>query len=289
MHIKEFYSFLVKRETIRLAKEADAPWPWTDDQILRDYKFTNVHRSHDKTTRQLIELFYNKFGQTSKQEIILINCAIFRYFGTWEFAEALGWSPIFNPEMIMDLAKTRLKNRERVFTGAYIITNQGIKAPKQEVVVRHFLQPLWNARAGIVKIANDTNRWEPVMQAMAKIKGFGGTGFMAKEVTLDMMLCKFWLTEDQLPKDYKAWTPIGPGARRGLARIMGYDPDTKIKMDEMLERILSITAQQEFLWPEKFERLVPHDIQFQLCEFDKYERVRLGEGRPRSRYRHGQV
>ncbi|MCI0561982.1 MAG: hypothetical protein MN733_26135, partial [Nitrososphaera sp.] len=27
-----------------------------------------------------------------------------------------------------------------------------------------------------------------------------------------------------------------------------------------------------------------HDIQFQLCEFDKYERVRLCEGRPKSRY-----
>jgi hypothetical protein len=31
-------------------------------------------------------------------------------------------------------------------------------------------------------------------------------------------------------------------------------------------------------------RLELHDIQFQLCEFDKYERVRLGEGRPKSKY-----
>jgi len=32
-------------------------------------------------------------------------------------------------------------------------------------------------------------------------------------------------------------------------------------------------------------KLCPTDIQFGLCEFDKYERVRLGQGTPRSRYR----
>ena len=32
--------------------------------------------------------------------------------------------------------------------------------------------------------------------------------------------------------------------------------------------------------------LAPTDIQFQLCEFDKYLRVKLEEGRPRSRYKY---
>ena len=31
--------------------------------------------------------------------------------------------------------------------------------------------------------------------------------------------------------------------------------------------------------------LTAHDVQFCLCEFDKYERVRLGEGRPRALYK----
>ncbi len=35
----------------------------------------------------------------------------------------------------------------------------------------------------------------------------------------------------------------------------------------------------------KYPRLELRDIEHSLCEFDKYERVRLGEGRPRSMYK----
>ena len=38
-------------------------------------------------------------------------------------------------------------------------------------------------------------------------------------------------------------------------------------------------------WPEEWVELELHDIQFQLCEFDKYERVKHREGRPRSLYK----
>jgi hypothetical protein len=35
---------------------------------------------------------------------------------------------------------------------------------------------------------------------------------------------------------------------------------------------------------EKFPKLEMRDIEHSLCEFDKYERVRNGEGAPRGRY-----
>ena len=49
--------------------------------------------------------------------------------------------------------------------------------------------------------------------------------------------------------------------------------------------ILDLVLQQENYWPKEYGKLSPTDIQFQLCEFDKYERVRLGQGRPRSKYK----
>ena len=33
-----------------------------------------------------------------------------------------------------------------------------------------------------------------------------------------------------------------------------------------------------------WKKLCAQDVQNCLCEFDKYERVRLGEGRPKSKY-----
>ena len=38
-------------------------------------------------------------------------------------------------------------------------------------------------------------------------------------------------------------------------------------------------------WSGNYIELELHDIQFQLCEFDKYERVKHGQGRPRSKYK----
>jgi hypothetical protein len=125
---------------------------------------------------------------------------------------------------------------------------------------------------------------------MKSLPGFGGTGFMIKEVTLDtMFFSKFWPIQTlrggicrSCPLDYDTWTPVGPGAARGIARVTG----TPVKDPKrMLQAILDIGGAQGSLWPSNWGFLSPTDIQFGLCEFDKYERVRLDEGKPRSNYK----
>ena len=283
MLIEEFYAFINERENIRLRKEGGFPKPWTQDEVLQNYKFTNVFRKHDRTTVELRKRFYEKhYGQSSPEKIVLLNCAIARYFGTWEFMQAVGWQTKFDPELLKAVATERLKNKQRVFTGAYIITNQGIKAPKQDVVVDVFLTELWKAAEELVEIAMLTCSWEQTTEAMQRIQGFGGTGFMAKEILLDTMFCDFWKTDSGKPLDYWSWTPLGPGSLRGAARVV-----EKPKVDAIRCRaiIRDISDHQDELWNHSVDApLCPHDIQFQLCEFDKYLRVKNGEGRPRSKY-----
>jgi len=295
-----FFSFVEEREQIRLRKEADLPYPWTDDPILRDYKFTNVHRHHDRTSRELREMFYNPRFENS-MPTLLMNAAHYRYFGTYEFASALGWTS-FNDmdddhwEWVKELAEDRLANKERVFTGAYVITNQGISAPKQEVVVDYFLKALHKKAEELCKIAEDGYSWEAVATEMRKINGFGGSGFMTKEILLDTTYTSFWLNHNNIvnhpkdgrftfPADWDDWTPIGPGARRGAARVSGDEDAKPLKEDIAGDVIFQLGMNQDLFLPDEWDRLAPHDIQFQLCEFDKYERVRLGQGRPRSRYK----
>jgi len=292
-----FFSFVEEREQIRLRKEADLPYPWTDDPILRDYKFTNVHRHHDRTSRELRTQFYDKH-RGSSCKTLLMNAATFRYFGTYEFASALGWTEFRDMddnhwEWVKELAEDRLANKERVFTGAYVITNQGISAPKQEVVVDYFLKALQKAASEIAGLAINTQSWEKVADRMRLINGFGGSGFMTKEILLDTTYTKFWdnivdYPEDgqfSFPADWDSWTPIGPGARRGAARVNGDDSAKPLKEEAAGDVIDNLLFQQDLFLPNEWDTLAPHDIQFQLCEFDKYERVRLGQGRPRSRYK----
>ena len=292
-----FFSFVEEREQIRLRKEADLPYPWTKDSILRDYKFTNVHRHHDRTSRVLREKYYGPNFHADLQTI-LMNAATFRYFGTYEFADCIGWTNITEMdddhwEKVKDIAADRLWNKQRVFTGAYVITNQGISAPKQEVVVDYFLKALKASAAEIAEIAYTTQSWEKVATHMRQINGFGGSGFMTKEILLDCTYAMFWTNVVEHPKDgtfsfpadWDIWTPIGPGARRGAARVVGDDSAKPIGEEAAGEVIDVLGGLQELFLPADWDTLAPHDIQFQLCEFDKYERVRLGQGRPRSRYR----
>lgn len=292
LRAQAFFDFINEREEVRQRKLAGFSFPWTDDPILRAYKFTNVHRHHDRTSMELRERFYERYYNDDRRSI-LINCALFRYFGTWEFADAVGWQDYdkFDFQGVIDIADQRFRDNLRVFTGAYVITNQGISAPKQEVVVNYFLKDLHKATPRLLEIAQRTQKWEKVAEEMRRINGFGGTGFMTKEILLDTTYTGFWERKDQspdgsfsYPMDWKTWTPIGPGARRGAARILGDDSASSVSEGKSLWVIQELLSWVPMLWKHK-SQLVPTDIQFQLCEFDKYERVRLGQGKPRSRYR----
>ena len=302
-----FLDFIQEREQIRLRKEADfvakenfedpqGP-PWTDDLILREYKFTNVRRHHDRTSKFFRDTFYEDHFLDDRREI-LMNAALFRYFGTIEFAKVIGWQPFefFDFEGIKEVARRRLESGDRVFTGAYVITNQGISAPKQNVVVDYFLKGLHAQVDQICRVVQMTRKWEKVSDEMRKIAGFGGSGFMTKEVLLDTTYTGFWGEENthyidgegnfSFPIDWWEWTPVGPGARRGAARVAGNDSATPLGEAVARSVIMQLMNDvNESGW--EHGKLSPTDIQFQLCEFDKYERVRLGQGRPRSKYKGG--
>ncbi|MBE5074230.1 hypothetical protein IM511_07915 [Erythrobacteraceae bacterium E2-1 Yellow Sea] len=280
--VEGFFEFMTKREQLRIVKEADSPWPWSTDPILNEYKFTNVKREDDRTTRWMRANWTGPHGNRPAGEIIF-NCALFRYFGTTEFAEALGWQETWSPDLCVALAKERSANGLRVFTGAYIIPTLGHRGPKSEAVAFLILTPLWAARERLASIAMSTQSWEQVAAEMRTLPGFGGTGFMTKEALQDVM---------QTPVlsgaiDRNSWCPAGPGARRGLNRIYQRPVEQHVREAQLLKEIMELFDKANSVMPGFMPALELHDIQFQLCEYDKYERVRLGQGRPKARYHPG--
>lgn len=269
-----FFKFMHERESIRLKKEAGKPWPWTKDKILNTYSFTNIKREHDRTSQLLIQEFY-KPNFNAPREIVLLNCAIARYFGTIDFMRAVGWQESFNPRRLKKIAGERMAAKETVWTGAYMIPAAGHAGPKEEIVVDIFFGELWKNRKIFIP---RPFKWQPVVEALMQIEGFGGSGFMAKEVILDTRYTGFW---PEPPEDRYDWTPVGPGGMRGAARIMGHTDKRKLTKDETVGVCLALLKQL----PKEFKDLELHDIQWGLCEFDKMERVRLGQGRPRKTYK----
>lgn len=285
--VQQFYDFMKERELIRLRRlRGDAP-PWTSDEVLRTYRFTNVKREHDRTTIAFKRL-YDKHAPKSLRGVVLLNCFLYRFFGTAEMATHLGWSATWDRPRVERIVNERTSKRQVVFTNAYIVPNCGDAKPKYEVVcdILDQLRP-------IAQEAATHTSWQEMAEYLQnRIRGVGA--FMAKEVLLDFVLATGWR-----PTDWDTWTPMGPGACRGAARIVN---DGKIKpMSEKkaLEVCRQLYESRSLLWPETMEvspgdsvlsvNLDLTDIQFQLCEYDKWLRAKLGEGKPKNKFFPNQV
>lgn len=279
--VKEFFAFAREREKIRLRREAGELFPWTEDPILQEFRFTNIKRKHDKTTKWIVDNWYKPHRGKGNLKAQFFNCALFRYTGTIDFAKALGWQEDWNPKKVMSLARERLNAGLPVFTSAYVITNNAIRLPKEEVVCMSFLDPLWSRAEEIAQIGLETKSWEATAQALMSCYGFGGSGFMAKETLQDVMFTD--VLADCTDKD--TWTPVGPGARRGLNRVFGRDIRDRPKLDQQLKemRLLKDLADAGE-WPSEWEPLGMHDIQFACCEFQKYKAIQE-TGKAKRRYK----
>jgi len=281
-NFQTFVHYLNERESIRQKRESGLDGPWTTDPILNKYKFTNVLRKYDRTTRWLVKNWYDP-NRDAPADVQILNCAIARYFGHQDFLGAIGYQHTWDPEHLLKTAKDRLSRREKVFTGAYIITNAGSTDPKQNVVVNQFLSPLRMNLDQLVRLC-EQGSWQNVAEFLQTLPGIGP--FMSKEIALDMMLCPVL----ENAKDKLTWSPVGPGAVRGLNRLAGRPIQTAMKQVVALHEMrvlmgrLSTEGHFKDYMPQIGVEFGVTDVQFNLCELDKYLRVQNGEGRPRSGY-----
>ena len=280
--LESFFYWVNERHMIYLKKEAGSQRPWTNDNTLNTFKFTNVFRELDRTTVWMRKHFTGPNSDRPTEEIIF-NCCLFRMFGTMEFADVHGWVFEWDPSRAKALARERLNNKLKVFTGAYIITNQGLKEPKEQVVSDLFLTPVWNARKELAQVAKETKSLEALHKALGKFQGWGGGGFMAYEVATDLNHTAA-LSD---ASDRFTWANAGPGAKRGLNRLWGRPLHYNSKKQDWNTEMLVLLKKA----PNWLADHVPkgdfdmRSIEHSLCEWDKYTRVETGEGKPRSLYK----
>ena len=308
-----FFHWIVERhETYRNRLKGLPFGEWSDDPVLESYKFTNPFRENDTATIWMREHFvtHNPDDMTLSNNVL--NAALFRMVGTTQFAREFidrhGWitQENFSPNLIKEIIQRRIDTKQRCFTGAYIVTNQGIKAPKSEVVIDKFITPLVEGVAGVLPRSLDSNfNLEQLHKWLLLFKGFGGGGFMAYEVVSDVLyMPNIWVKGAvdgrSIPSDRYTWANAGPGALRGLNRIWGRFLTKRMSSTEALAKMKHLLSYKKLIAEVSVERgykpINPTDIDMRciehsLCEYDKYMRVTEGQGRPRSvcKYKEGEV
>lgn len=284
--VESFFGWINERHRIYQSRLAGKSPPWTEDPILSEYKFTNPFRENDRVTVWMRENWTNPHSFRPHSEIIF-NCCLFRMVGTIEFAVQHGWvneTDGWDPNYTKFTIEKRLDQNLPTFTGAYIITNQGIKAPKSHVVTELFLKPIWeNKKTLALHISEQGHSLQHAHKRLGKYKGFGGGGFMAYEVITDL----FYTPVLEHANDRYFWANAGPGAKRGLNRLYGRPLKASIKDKKAQEemRILLLESPKYIQEHINIDDIDMRTIEHSLCEWDKYQRVKLNQGRPRSRFK----
>ena len=269
----------IERDNIRLQKEvSQLPPPWTNDSILQEYKFCQVFREDDRTTRWFREHIREPMKNSPD---VLMATVIFRWFN---------WIPTGRTLIENDLLKNwnRKKAIEEItkqpkwITGAYIIkTPNGMD---KVTGVAECVSHMWQDREYLTKEIVKTKSLEDTWTLLRDYPYMGP--FMAYEVVTDLR--HTYLLEDA--EDVLTWGNAGPGAMRGLNRLtgreLGYSKRSHDWVGEMQElyKIVQTKLPVHILQRNdmKYEM---REIEGGLCEFDKYSRIVKGEGRTRSIYK----
>ena len=273
-----YFYWIHERETIRLNKEVERnPQPWTDDPILQKFKFCQVFREEDRTTRWFKRHIRNPWRDDPE---VLMATVIFRWFNFIETGRTLIRHNL-HIEWDRKKAIEEITKQDKWVTGAYIV-----KTPNRMdkvTGVAECISHMWSDREKLVERILATKSLEKSWEIL---RGYPYMGpFMAYEVITDLR--NTYLLQDA--EDILTWANAGPGAMRGLNRLAGRDLD-------FCRRTHPWNDEMRNLWEISRERLNPNlidlnrfemrEIEGGLCEFDKYSRILNEEGRTRSVYKY---
>lgn len=294
------YNFIKRRYVIHLRKDVlRKDPPWTTDQVLRDFRFTNIRREHDKESKWVIEHI------TSNPELSyedkLLNVILFRLYNKHETAELISMpfkfseTPDWNPEWYRSLFEAALvEDPKRVFFTAAFHT-VGMKNTLKKVTgesyapmrILKFIKILINE--GLVDDIKACTNQQEVYQTLTDYNGIGR--FLAYQFYVDMTyIAEFPFSENE-------FTVAGPGCVMGLNYLfedrdgMSYE-ECLFWLRDNLDRLFVEELGKDWDAKRVFWDLPEEDRCFNVmslencfCELSKYIRAKYGTGRPRKRYK----
>lgn len=268
-----YWRFAYERQQIFFARVEGKRWPWTEDSVLREYKFTNAYRASDRVSQYLIkEVIYR--GDSTPDEIFFrtLLFKVFNRIDTWELLRREVGEIVFNEysfkryDAVLSAAMAR---GERVYSAAYIMPSGGSKAPGCRKHSMHLRMIEQMIRDGLPwKIAEAPS----MANAFELIRAYPTIGdFLAYQYVTDLNygpLTSFSEMEFVVP---------GPGAFSGIHKCFsdlgGLTETEIIKMvtDRQEEEFSRLGLPFRSLWGRPLQLI---DCQNLFCEVDKYARVK---------------
>lgn len=122
-HRKLSYEWMSERYKIHVRKDVQRlPSPWTENEILRQVKFCNVRREHDRQSQHLIRNIVENNNLSLADK--MFNCLLFRMFNMWDPIQHVLEGPVsINDFRNINLDRTRERFADFDKKGGVTFTN----------------------------------------------------------------------------------------------------------------------------------------------------------------------
>lgn len=293
-NIDLFAHWIEERYKVHLRKEAGKPQPWTEDPIIANYRFTNVRREQDRQTKYLIDNIVNNSELTIRDKVI--NIILFRYWNVWQTMKDFG-GPWTRKELMTSapydhatdiynsfMAKTR---KHGFFTGAFLTSGAriGVKTAfnTDNAATGAFFLAQFAIKNRIpervIKAADQKESYEVFKELP------GVANFLGYQMWVD---CTYI---PDFPFSENEFTVAGPGCKNGLRRLFkstdGMTPEECVFwLRDNLPILEPDLRPMDFMadLPEEDRFLSVMSLENCLCEFSKYHRAYIDQGRPKQKY-----
>lgn len=309
-HMDMYWYFIFERLKIyhkRVVLKEEAPW--TEDEILQKYRFTNISRDMDKLTIWEINNILNMVDEPTddielRKKSILFNIFLYRMYTKIESYQQFGFIDFEdNAEEKYIAGKERLKawrdEGNKPFTGSYMVNpmdliNPNIEQRKDKILNSYYV--LDNIFYNIDEIYKNTISECPDMKVqieyLVTLPGIGW--FNAYEIACSIASISRYYNNPLVDWTQDNYSNIGPGSGRGIDAIFK-DCGNLTKMEALIflranweDYMTKLGYYEEFIsmLPEVFDNdLDLRIIEHCLCEFSKYIKVKEQGKRTRALFK----
>ncbi len=271
-----YWRFAAERQSIFFKRFKSEPQPWTEDTILREFKFTNAYRASDRVSQYLIRNVIYAGEQTFEE--VFFRTILFKIFNrieTWELLKKeIGEISFrdFSLEKYDQTLTAAMKAGSRVYSPAYIMPSGGPASPWPRKHTMHLQLLQRMMREDLPARIADTKYMSEGFELLREYPTIGD--FLAYQYITDLNYSSF------LKYSEMEFTIPGPGAKDGIRKCfssLGGLTESEIiqlvaKRQEIEFARLGLSFKS--LWGRPLQLI---DCQNVFCEVDKYSRVKHPE------------
>ena len=268
-----YWRFAAERQAVFFRRHFGEPHPWTNDEILQTYKFTNAYRASDRVSQYLIRNVIYRGPQTTNE--VFFRTILFKLFNkieawellTGELGELTYHRYSFDRyDRVLSRAMAR---KQTIYSAAYIMPSGSRKNGSTRKHRSHLrlLEQMVNDG-----VPDQIARAESMADAFDILISYPMIGrFLAYQFVTDINyseLCDFSEMEFVVP---------GPGAIDGISKCFSslggltYTDIIRLVTERQVEEFTRLGVDFRNLWGRPLQLI---DCQNLFCEISKYARVR---------------